>query len=93
VLSACMLLVSTVVCVLLVEMGCFKFWSFNVDVDVMRVYLVGADGHMSSCLGDLFFSAFCGGLTGRVRSCYSLLVSSECSGVYLWCCFWFFVDV
>jgi hypothetical protein len=47
------------------EMGCFKFWSFYVDVEVKRVY-VGADDLVSSCLSDLFFLAFCSGLTGRV---------------------------
>jgi hypothetical protein len=33
-------------CVLMDEMGCFEFWHFYVDVDVMRVYVVGADGHI-----------------------------------------------
>jgi hypothetical protein len=47
--------------------------SFYADVDVTRVYVVGADDHVSSCLGGLFFLAFCGGLTGRVPICYSLL--------------------
>jgi hypothetical protein len=35
------------------KMGCFKFWSFCVDVDIMRVYVVGADGHVLSCLSGL----------------------------------------
>jgi hypothetical protein len=35
------------------EMGCFEFWSFYVDIDVIQVYSVAVDGHMSSCLGDL----------------------------------------
>jgi hypothetical protein len=32
------------------EMGCFEFCPFYADVDDMRVYVVGADGHVSSCL-------------------------------------------
>jgi hypothetical protein len=43
--------VSGCLCALMDEMGCFEFWSFYVDIDVMRVYVAGADGHMSSCLG------------------------------------------
>lgn len=43
-------------CVLMDEMGCFEFWSFYVDIDVMQVCVVGAEGHVSSCLGGLFFS-------------------------------------
>jgi hypothetical protein len=42
-------------CVLMDEMGCLEFWSFCVDANVIRVYVVGADGHVSSCLGGLFF--------------------------------------
>jgi hypothetical protein len=57
------------------EMGCFEFWSFYVDIDVMRVHFVGADGHVSSCSGGLFFWAFCGGLTDPVLICSSLSVS------------------
>jgi hypothetical protein len=37
-------------CVLMDQMGCFEFWSFYVDTDVMQVYVVGTDGH---CLGGL----------------------------------------
>jgi hypothetical protein len=38
VLSECMLLVSIVLCVLLMdEIECFEFWSFYVDVDIIRV--------------------------------------------------------
>jgi hypothetical protein len=41
----------------------------------MRVYVVGADGHVSSCVGVLFFLVFCGGLTGRFLICCSLSVN------------------
>jgi hypothetical protein len=44
--------VNVCLCVSMDEMGCFEFWSFYVDIDVMRVY-VGADGHVSSCSGSL----------------------------------------
>jgi hypothetical protein len=54
--SACLLLASMVACVFLMdEIGCLEFRSFYVDIDVMRVYVIGADGHVSSCLGGLFF--------------------------------------
>jgi hypothetical protein len=43
-----------------------NFGTFYVDIDVMRVYVVGADVHVSSCIGGLLFLEFCGGLTGRV---------------------------
>jgi hypothetical protein len=43
--------------------------------DIMWVHVVGADGHVSSCLDGLFFSAFCVGLTVSVLICYSLSVS------------------
>jgi hypothetical protein len=66
--------VSGRLCVLMGEMGCFEFWSFNIGTDVMRVYTVGADGHEFSCLCGLFFFAFYDGLTGRVLTCCSLLV-------------------
>jgi hypothetical protein len=42
-------------CVLMDEVGCFEFWSFCVDPGVMRAYVGGADGHVSPCLGGLFF--------------------------------------
>jgi hypothetical protein len=42
--------VSGRVCVLMDEMGCFELW-----FDVIRVYVVGVDGHVSSCLNGLFF--------------------------------------
>jgi hypothetical protein len=57
------------------EMGYFEVWCIYVDIDVMRVYGVGSDGHISSCLGGLVFLAFCGGLTGHVLMCCSLLGS------------------
>jgi hypothetical protein len=38
--------VSGCLCVLMDEMGCFEFWSFYVDIDVMQVYSVGVDGHV-----------------------------------------------
>jgi hypothetical protein len=57
------------------EMRYLEFWPFYLDIDVMQVYAVGADGHMSSSLGGLLFLAFCLGLTGRVRICCSLLIS------------------
>jgi hypothetical protein len=47
--------VSGHVCVSVDEMGCFELWFFYVDIDVMRVYVVGVDGHVSSCLDGLFF--------------------------------------
>jgi uncharacterized membrane protein YdcZ (DUF606 family) len=62
-------------CVLMDEMGSFEFWSFYVGTDVMGVYVVGADGHVSSCLGGSFFLEFCCGLIGRVLIFCSLLVS------------------
>jgi hypothetical protein len=46
----CVVRVSGRLCVLMDEMGCFEFRSFYVDTDVMRVYAVGADDHVSSCL-------------------------------------------
>jgi hypothetical protein len=61
--------------VLMDEMGCFEFWSFYVDIDVMWIYAVGADGHVSSRLCGSFFLAFCGELTGRRLLCCSLIVS------------------
>jgi hypothetical protein len=45
--------------VLLVEMGCFEFWSFYTDIDVMRVYVDSGDGHVSSCFAGFFFLGFC----------------------------------
>jgi hypothetical protein len=57
------------------EKGYFKYWSICVDINVTQVYRVGADGHMSTCLGCLVSLAFCGGLTGHVLICCSLLRS------------------
>jgi hypothetical protein len=51
--------------------------SVYVDVDAMRVYVVDTDDHVLSCLGGVFFLAFCGGPTGRVLVWCFLLV-----------CFW-----
>jgi hypothetical protein len=45
--------VSVRLCVLTDEVGCFGFWSFCIRNVVMRVYTVGGDGHVSSCLGGL----------------------------------------
>jgi hypothetical protein len=67
--------VNCCLCVLLNEMGSFEFWSFYIDIDIIRVYVVGADGHVSSCMRGLFFSAYCVGLTVPVLICYSLSVS------------------
>jgi hypothetical protein len=47
--------VSVVACVSMDETECFEFWYFYVDIDVMRVYVVGAGGHVSSCLCGLLF--------------------------------------
>jgi hypothetical protein len=49
-LSECVVGVSDHLCVLMGEMGCFEFWSFYVDTDVVRVYAADADGQVSSCL-------------------------------------------
>jgi hypothetical protein len=57
------------------EMECFEFWSFYVDIDIMRVYVVGADGHVSSCLCSLFLLGYYCGLTVNVLALCSLLVS------------------
>jgi hypothetical protein len=46
--------VNSCLCVLMGEMGGLEFWSFYEDIDVMLVYVVGADGHMSY-VGVLFF--------------------------------------
>jgi hypothetical protein len=61
--------------VLMNIMGCFEFWSFYVDIDVMWVYVVSADGHVSSYLSGLSFLVFCGVLAGHILICYLLLVS------------------
>jgi hypothetical protein len=61
-------------CVFMDEMECFESWSFYVAVDAMRVCVVDADDHVSSCLGGVFLLAFVGGLTGRVLVSCSLLV-------------------
>jgi hypothetical protein len=44
------------------------------NVDVMRLYVDSADGHVSSCLdgSSLFFLALCGAVTGRVLICCSV---------------------
>jgi hypothetical protein len=50
----CIVGVNGRLCVLIDDMGFFQSWSFYVD---MWVYVVGDDGHVSSCLGSLFFLA------------------------------------
>jgi hypothetical protein len=62
-------------CVLMDEMVCFELLSFYVSTDVMWVYTVGADGQVLSCLGGLFFVAFCCGRNGHALIFCCLLVS------------------
>jgi hypothetical protein len=40
-------------CVLMDEMECSEFWSLYADIDIMWVYVVGADDYVSFCLGGL----------------------------------------
>jgi hypothetical protein len=47
--------VNDCMCVLMDEMGRFEFWSFYIDIEVMQVYIVGSEGHVSSCFRGLFF--------------------------------------
>jgi predicted anti-sigma-YlaC factor YlaD len=61
--SECMFLVLMVVCVLQ--------W-IKLDVGVIRVYAVGSDRHVSSCLGSLFLLVLCDRLIGRLLSSCSL---------------------
>jgi hypothetical protein len=77
-------------CVLAEEIGCPEFWPFCVDTDAMRVYVVGADGHVSFCLDFLLFFSVLRWLIGRVVICCSLLISFRSSEVCLWRCFRFY---
>jgi hypothetical protein len=54
-LLLCVVGIDDHLCVLMDEMRCFEFWSFYVDIDVMRVYVVRANSHVLSCLCGLFF--------------------------------------
>jgi hypothetical protein len=47
VLSECVVGVNSRLFILMNEIY-FEFWFFYVNIDVMRVYIVGADGHVSS---------------------------------------------
>jgi hypothetical protein len=57
------------------ETGCFEFWPLYLVIDVMWVYIVGADSRVLSHLGGLFFLEFCCGLGGHVLIFCSLLVA------------------
>jgi hypothetical protein len=48
-------------CVLINEKRCLEFCSFYAHTDVMHAYVFDARGHVLSCVGGLFFLAFCGG--------------------------------
>jgi hypothetical protein len=75
-LFECVLLVTVGACVFIMdEIGCFESLVLHIGADVIRVYVVDADGHVSSCLCGLYFLAICGGLTGSVLICCSLLIS------------------
>jgi hypothetical protein len=60
---------------LMCVLRCLEFRSLFVDTDVWSVHAIGADSHVSSCLGSIFLLAFFGRLTDRVLICCSLLVS------------------
>jgi hypothetical protein len=49
VLHECALLVLMAACIFLVKWGVSNLLSFRINIYVMRVYVVGADGPVSSC--------------------------------------------
>jgi hypothetical protein len=64
-------------CVLMDEMGCFEFWPIYVCIDVIRVYVAGADDHVSTCLG---------GLPEKLRLCCEGIVVLYAFSVVLCVC-------
>jgi hypothetical protein len=66
--------------------GYFSFSSFSINVDVMRVYVVGGTDPVPSYFGVLCCLTFCCRLAGRVLICF-VSVSFGILEFCLWRCF------